>query len=71
MGWGEGKGRRSETSWGLSRPIPRGLSLNPSPAGRREDEGDVVGWDGVTHTRTPLSPWERRCLPTKSGRGCW
>lgn len=33
--------------------------------------GDLVGWDGVTQTRTPPSPLERCCLPTRCSWGCW
>lgn len=49
---GEGKGRRSETSWGLIHPVPSSLGLNPSPAGRSDDGGDLV----VTHQDPAITP---------------
>lgn len=43
-GWGKEKGEaRSETSCELSCPSLRGSSLNPNPAGRREDVGHCLG----------------------------
>lgn len=51
---------------GGQKQVPR-----PNPGPSREDGGDLLGWDGVTHTGTLPSPLERCCLLARSGWGCW
>lgn len=59
------KGRRSESRLGFSCPIPRGLGLNPKPAGRREEGKGATKWAAMDdkhqdfrHSGMVPPPWQ-------------